>query len=229
LGDAPLVINLSFGGHDHDVAEQAAIDYAIANGVVVVGGAEDRGDAGMRFPGAYPPVISVGNAGWVGQLPPDDPTFIEWILRDVPEDDPSQYFIDLNSGRELAGQDLDVVAPGTWVPVAGTQNGLVNYTFRTTTRLACPHVTGVVALMLQKNPGLTQSDIEGILESTALPIAAGCADISEVGVSPGNQPTWGDHDNVFFLEVPVTVCWDANATGYGLVQADVALAATPLP
>jgi subtilisin len=35
LGNSPLVINMSLGGTDDDVLQRAAIDYAIANGVVV--------------------------------------------------------------------------------------------------------------------------------------------------------------------------------------------------
>ncbi len=44
--------------------EQAAIDRAIANGVIVVAAAGNEGEAGMGFPGAYAPVISAGSAGW---------------------------------------------------------------------------------------------------------------------------------------------------------------------
>jgi len=35
--------------------------------------------------------------------------------------------------------------------------------------MASPHVAGIAALMLQKNPGLRQSEVEGILERTAIP------------------------------------------------------------
>jgi hypothetical protein len=43
--------------------EKAAIDRAIANGVIVVASAGNEGDAGMGFPGAYAPVISAAAAG----------------------------------------------------------------------------------------------------------------------------------------------------------------------
>ncbi len=229
LGAAPLVVNMSFNLNPVDAVEMAAINYAIANGVVIVASAEDLGDAGMTLPSAYAPVISVGNAGWVGQVPADDPTLIEWILRDVPEGDPLQYFILADSGRQLPGQDLDVVAPGTFVVIASKHiaNGQVAYGYMASTRAACPHVSGLVALMLQKNPGLTPAQIEQILESTAMPVAPGCADISFLGVGPGDEPDFEEHSNVFRFDT--TMCWEANATGAGLVQADAALAATPLP
>jgi subtilisin family serine protease len=73
--------------------------------------------------------------------------------------------------------------------------------------MASPHVAGIAALMLQKNPSLRQSEVEGILERTAIPLPAGCRDI----VDPN--------------EGPVEICWGADATGAGLATADAALAA----
>ena len=227
LGDAPLVVHLSFGGPDPDIVERAAIDYAIANGVVIVAAAANQGAAGMWYPGAYAPVISAANAGWNAMFPDDDPTLIEWVARDVPEDDPSQYFLSPDSSRELPGQDLDVSAPGALVPAAWTQTGTADYHFFSGTSAAAPHVAGVAALMLQKNPYLTTAQIESILESTAMPLAPGSADVNAPGVGHGNFPTWSDHDNLFVF--PVTLSWDADAIGHGLLQADAALAATPPP
>src|SRR6266545_290547 len=54
LGNSPLVINMSFGGFPpgspDDVLQRAAIDYAIAHGVVPVAAAGNDGGAGMVFP-----------------------------------------------------------------------------------------------------------------------------------------------------------------------------------
>ena len=233
LGNSPLVINHSGGGSGDDVLLGAAIDYAIAHGVVVVMAAGNEADAGMRFPGRYAPVISAGATGSVGEFPPDDPTHTQWILNDVAEGDPSQHFIAPFSAWELPGQDLDVLAPGFVVPVAGPLAGggigQVDYTYGFGTSFASPHVAGIAALMLQKNPGLTAAQIEEILENTAFPLPPGCRDIVSVGVGPGHWPSfrWADHANIFLFNA--TVCWDASPAGHGLVQADAALAATPLP
>ena len=81
--------------------------------------------------------------------------------------------------------------------------------------------------MLQKNPHLFQAQIEEILKSTAVPLPPGCRDTMFPGLGPGNPPTFSDLSNGFVF--PFTVCWGANATGAGLVQADMALAATPVP
>ena len=233
LGNAPLVINMSFGGPEEDVLLRAAIDYAIANGVIPVAAAGNEADAGMRFPGRYAPVISAGATALVGEFPPEDPTLIEWILNDVAENDLSQHLVAPFSAWELPGQDLDVLAPGFPIPFPGPLGGggvgMVDYNFFGGTSFASPHVAGIAALMLQKNPELTAAQIEQILENTAFPLPPGCRDIVAGVVGPGHWPSfrWSDYINLFLFDA--TVCWDASPAGHGLAQADAALAATPDP
>jgi len=75
--------------------------------------------------------------------------------------------------------------------------------------MASPHVAGIAALMMQKNPDLTGPDVEGLLEGSAIPLPAGCRNVKgPSGVSSN-------------------ICWDDNATGAGLATADAALAVTP--
>ena len=205
LAGSPVVINMSLGGPDLDAAEKAAIDYAIANGVVVVASAGNEGEAGMGYPGAYEPVISVAASGWTGEWKPDSAW---WRTKDVA--DPtraSDFYITDFSSREKQGQDLDVAAPGSWVvgPFQ-EQSGKTSYFFLGGTSMASPHVAGIAALMLQKNPALRQSEVEGILERTAIPLAAGCRDIVDPNVGP------------------TQICWGADAAGSGLATADAALA-----
>ena len=228
LGNAPVVLNESAGGPTFSAIDQAAVDYAIANGIVYVSVAHNLGDAGMTFPGAYAPVISAANAGWVGQFSPASPSYIDWITHDVPEGGASPFGIAPTSGRQLPGQDLDIAAPGSFISVPSSSvNGHADYAFAVGTSMAAPHIAGVAALMLQKNPNLTPFEIEQILESTALPLTPDCADVIIPLEGSGDPATWGDHSNVFFVDE--TVCWPANSTGAGLLQADAALAATPLP
>ena len=233
LGNSPLVINLGGGGSSDDVLVRAAIDYAIAHGVVLVSPAGNSGTDGMIFPARYAPVISAGAAGWVGWFSPEDPTLIQWILNDVAEGDPSQHFVTRFSAWELPGQDLDVLAPGNFVPVPGSFGGggvgIVDYTFGGGTSTASPHVAGIAALMLQKNPGLTAAQIEQILENTALPLPPGCRNIRVAESGPGHRWSFRFLDLVNISLFDATVCWNASPAGHGLVQADAALAATPLP
>ena len=89
------------------------------------------------------------------------------------------------------------------------QRGKPQFFFLAGTSMAAPHVTGTVALMLQKNPALTQAQAEAILQSSAIPLGAGCRDV---------LPTVG--------ATPVEVCWGASATGEGLLNAEEAVGQT---
>jgi len=212
LAAHPVVINMSLGGSQLDAVEQAAIDFAIVQGVIVVAAAGNEGNAGMSFPGAYAPVISAAASGWIGEWLPgkDGNTRNWWILDNVADPTKAAHFYITDfSSREKQGQDLDVAAPGSWVvgPFQ-LQSGTISYFFLGGTSMASPHVAGIAALMLQKSPRFSQGDVESILESTALRLGAGCRTVA--------QPSGPAQ----------TICWGADATGAGLARADAAVAAT---
>lgn len=158
----------------------------------------------------------------------------------IPEATPvSQVYVTDFSSREndtrVAGfdQDLDVLAPGSWVrgPFPATPGyahlpwwsqgvaaftspvlpGGNNFFYVGGTSMSTPHVTSVVAMMLEKSPGLTQGAVETILETTALAIPAGSASVFDI-----------------FTNTFATISWELDgyeATGAGLIQADAAVAA----
>ncbi len=218
--------------------------------MIIVAAAGNAGELGMGFPGAYPPVISAGSIGWTKEwlFPATGlPRYRMWWLQYpnppiVPNSgnvaDPTSvndiYVSDFSS-RALAGQQLDVLAPGSWVRgpfpsdsgynhlpwwssgIGDLRSGrLTNFFYVGGTSMASPHVASVAALMLQKNPSLGQAQVESILKSSALPMP-----------SSGSQV-------VFDIAQIVTITWDTNCggnpcdpVGAGVLQADAALAATP--
>jgi subtilisin family serine protease len=209
LAGKPLVVNNSWGSGRNDPLVEAAVNYALAHGVLLVFGAGNGGDAGMSYPGALPQVISAAASGWIKEWT----TSTWWFALDVPEPtQASDFYITDFSSRQLAGQDLDVAAPGSWVvgPFQ-TQRGKADFFFLGGTSTATPHVTGAVALMLQKDPALSQSQAETILQNSAVPLGAGCRSVIQ---TPGGTTA-------------TPICWGANATGSGLLNAAAAVAATP--
>lgn len=207
LGDAAVVINMSLGGPGLDAVEKAAVDYAVANGVIIVASAGNNGTAGMGYPGAYAPVISVAASGWTGEWIGGRSW---WYGKDVADPlNPEDYYITDFSSRAKPGQDLDVAAPGSWiVGPYNVNSGQISYYFLGGTSMASPHVAGIVALMVEKKPALTATEAEAILEAAAIPLAPGCRYVTE--------PTG----------LAVYTCWEADATGAGLITADAALALT---
>jgi subtilisin family serine protease len=221
----PVVINFSiwFGGNPTILAD--AIDYAINQGVLFVTIAGNFGPSTgtISFPGRLPQSITAGAAGWKQQWCSPPACTSPWFFADVPENDPNQVYVASFSGRESSPPPsptrIDVLAPGSWVfgewlfgPgfSEGRSMGfdaIDNFIFGTS--FAAPHVVGIVAQMLQKNPTLTQAQAESILRSTALAIPP----------APGGACT--PNECVF--------PWAANATGSGLARGTAAVAATPTP
>jgi subtilisin family serine protease len=248
-GYRPMVINMSLGGPELEQVEKDALDRALAAGVVIVAAAGNEGEAGMGYPGAYPPVISVGSIGWTGEwlFPGGGPRYRMWWLQypqapmlpgsgDVA--DPTSIgdvYLSEFSSRALAGQQLDVLAPGSWLrgPFSGDpgynhmpwwSRGLgdlnggkgFNFFFVGGTSMASPHTAGVVACLLQKNPSLNQAQVEAVLKSTALPL-----------------PSVGSR-NVFDFDHAASIAWDTDCggsgcdpVGSGVLQADAAISAVP--
>jgi subtilisin family serine protease len=152
-----------------------------------------------------------------------DPTAVEDV-----------YVSDFSS-RAYAGQELDVLAPGSWVrgPFPGDPGfshlpwwskgigdlvggNVGNFYYVGGTSMATPHVASAAALLLQADSSLTQAQVENILKTTALIIP-----------SAGTRSIW---DNT----QPADISWDTDcdgtpcdAVGAGLLQVDAALASLP--
>lgn len=62
----------------------------------------------------------------------------------------------------------DLVAPGVFVNTTSIQG---RYNLTSGTSFAAPHVSGAIAILLQKNPDLTPQEIKSIISSTADPVS----------------------------------------------------------
>jgi subtilisin family serine protease len=248
-----LIANASFGidGITDDPQVRAAIDEAIAAGVIVVASAgnEGPGEGTVGFPANMPEVIAVGGAGLRGEKAfAEDPLwFLSYEEPPVfPAYDPPVYI----AGFSSRGSEVDLVAPAAWVAWAGFDHrgeagGPLDRTPALgmgATSFAAPTVAGVVALMLEKNPTLVQAEVDCILKRSALPITDAPAGVwtslaDEMDATLNGLGWPGDALYETHVGPPcptdapcsIVPPWGASASGAGLVQARAALALTPFP
>jgi serine protease AprX len=166
------VLNLSYGtpaGQDYRADPLAfAVETAWRKGIVVVvsGGNDGTSLQSLANPAQDPPVIAVGAEDPVGTEQPVDDTVPAFSDRGTPL------------------RHVDVVAPGVHVEGLRVPNGYVDQEFasaRVGTRFflgsgtsqAAAVATGAVALLLQRNPGLTPDQVKTLLADSATPIPLG--------------------------------------------------------
>ncbi|HEX5684437.1 MAG TPA: S8 family peptidase [Ideonella sp.] len=155
------VLNLSLGGrHSCSTTTQSAINQARANGaVVVVAAGNSNEDASRHSPANCANVVTVAATGRTGGR---------------------AYYSNY-------GTKIDVAAPGG-DQSSGSANGVLStlndgystpgndsYSYYQGTSMATPHVAGVAALMLARNPSLTPDEVEVLLKTTARPLPRTCA------------------------------------------------------
>jgi len=134
------VINMSYGGHDADPVEGAAVAYARKKGVVVVASAGNNYLNTVNYPAAFPGVISVGATNNAGTAQTDWATDGSWV---------------------------DVAAPGESVAVAVPPS---SYTRFDGTSFSSPLVAGMAAVLRSYRPGAPATTIENAIISTTKPI-----------------------------------------------------------
>lgn len=155
------VLNLSLGGKSAcPTTMQSAINQARANGaVVIVAAGNSNEDASKHTPANCANVVTVAATGRTGG----------------------------RASYSNYGAKIDVAAPGG-DQSTGTANGVLStlndgystagndsYVYYQGTSMAAPHVAGVAALMVARNPSLTPDEIEVLLKSTTRPLPKACA------------------------------------------------------
>jgi subtilisin family serine protease len=121
-------------------------------------------------------------------------------------------YLDYPYNPEMGLIDPDVAAPGVSVTSLryDTNNGYVGGASWSGTSMACPHVAGLMALMLSKNGSLTPAKIDSIIESTCL----------ELGTA-GKDNDYGSGR--------IRVCEAVNAVPVGVEEGESAIAPGPRP
>lgn len=171
------IINCSVGSTGGESVKCAAVSYAVDKGSMVVAAAGNNGNSTLFYPAACAGAIAVGN------------TTLEDTRR-------------VNSNF---GSWVDLAAPGTdilsTVPVGGTCThcNTTGYNQMSGTSMAAPLVSGAAAVVLSRQPGLSNAQVEERLKRTAvkLPLedlGAGRIDLFEAvfngSFEEGNLALW---------------------------------------
>ncbi len=138
-----------------DPDSQAAVEYAIAHGVVVVSAAGNFDSTEPVYPASYPGVLSVAASTDQGLVDPSGGgDYLDF----------SEY-----------GNAANIAAPG--IDVLSTWND-GNYAVESGTSMAAPHVAAAAALVLAADPSLSGPQVTTILRQTASPLGDGSSPIN---------------------------------------------------
>ena len=178
-GQAPDVVNNSFGEDNNpggcDLTFQASIQILKTAGISVVFAAGNDGPF---------PATSISPANNVGSFAVGA-TDINNTIASRSSRGPSPPVAGCGNGSIFP----QVVAPGVNVRTATTSHGGLpnSYLILSGTSLSSPHVAGAMALVSEAFPTLSPSQIETILEQTAL----GLVDVPPNNVVPNNSYGYG--------------------------------------
>lgn len=145
--DQPKVVSMSFhSGSGNQNAFYEAMKRFERAGIIPSWSAGNSGSKGLTHPKEYPGnfvTAAVNSAGRVASFSSRGPATYK--------------------GRTVNKPDW--AAPGVSVYSAETGGG---YSRKSGTSMACPHISGVLALMFEADPGMTASEARAILYQTAI-------------------------------------------------------------
>jgi subtilisin family serine protease len=161
-GQGARIINLSLGGQQSDIGRDAVVEATRAGALLVAAAGNSRTSTAI-YPAAYPEVLSVSAVGPDGQL----------------------------ASYSSFGPTIDIAAPGGDVNDGNASFGIVStiwdfganapeYAIAQGTSMAVPHVSGVAALLLAQDPGLSRSNLRSLLTDYA--VDAGASDRYGAGI-----------------------------------------------
>ena len=168
------IISMSLSVSDDFPALHTAITYAYQSGVILVASSGNENQDEINYPSRYQEIISVGS------ISEDHTRSDDWIYGQG-----SNY-----------GPNLDLVAPGNNIYSSYLENG---YETMNGTSMACPHVAGLCALILEAQPLLTPSQAKDVLRMTATDLGSEGKD-DEYGYGEVNATKAIDAAELYFTD-----------------------------
>ena len=206
------VINLSLGSDGAcSLAEQDAVNAALARGAVVVAAAGNSAGRAPGSPANCQGVIGVAALRHIGtKVGFSDVGAILKIAA------PGGNCVNVGTGEPCLYPILTTIDSGTKAPASSTYSDSVNPSVGTS--FSSPLVAGTAALMFSVNPNLTPAQVLGILQSTAraFPISGAEADPTTGPIQTCRAP-----DTVDQLQCYCT----ATTCGAGMLDANAAVRA----
>ncbi len=136
------IINLSLGDSSFSQAFADAVNYAYANGTLVVAAAGNENTSSPVYPAALPNAFSVAAT-----------------------DQNDHRAVWGSSVSSNYGPWVDICAPGS--DIYSTWLGVDQYQFKDGTSMATPHVSGLASLLISRNPNWTPDQLKSRIETTA--------------------------------------------------------------
>lgn len=152
------IVNISFGTVENEMQEEptpmlVAVEKMWDNGIIVVAAAGNNGpkEGSITSPGISKKIITVG------------------AMDDYRKVNINGKYVNNYSGVGfLNAQEIkpEVIAPATMIKSCGIHKGILSYTEKSGTSMAAPIVSGCIGLLINKYPGIQNSDIKTMLKST---------------------------------------------------------------
>jgi thermitase len=137
------ILSMSWGGSTSSALIHDALKYAYDQGVLLVAAAGNSGTSDKLYPAAYDEVIAVTAT---------DPT------------DAPAWFTSYGNWVELAAPGVDIYST---ISAVHSPSFNYPYDYLSGTSMACPHVSGVAALVWSKNPSMARDVLRLHLRDTA--------------------------------------------------------------
>lgn len=190
------VLNLSLGGTGAcSTTEQNAINAARSrNSIVVIAAGNDNEPVSLHSPGNCGGVVSVAATNRSGQRASYSNYGPEIVI--------SAPGGDSGTGNGI----MSTVNLGTTAPTSG------GYGYKSGTSMATPYVAGVVALMLQRKPSLTPTQVQTLLRNTARPFPSNCTGGCGPGIVDANAAVRATA-GAAISQYPLTVSLFGNGRG----------------